>query len=154
MQRWHFTVFLVAKIASISIATSSFMQNYVSHKFVFLSFVFQEGLAKPCLCCVKESYMNKGMKLWKIVLRLFLSVLGSNCFICLLIWLFFKDREMETLIHLLGSYVGEVLQRCRQFRDQLLASCLTLIFRLPLCIVTDIFPKLISPLQVDHIFHL
>ncbi|XP_050692200.1 DNA-dependent protein kinase catalytic subunit-like isoform X2 [Eriocheir sinensis] len=59
-----------------------------------------------------------------------------------------EEPEIETLVHLLGSYVGEVLQRCRQFRDQLLASCLTLIFRLPLCIVTEIFPKLISPLQM------
>lgn len=74
-------------------------------------------------------------------------------FICLLILLLlFKNPEAETLVHLLGSYTGEVLQRCRQYRDQLLASCLTLILKLPLCIVTEIFPKLIIPLQVGCFF--
>ncbi|ROT76685.1 putative DNA-dependent protein kinase catalytic subunit-like [Penaeus vannamei] len=59
-----------------------------------------------------------------------------------------QDPEVETSIHLLMSYVRELLQRCRQYRDQLLASCLTLILHLPLCIVQEIFPQLVSPLQM------
>uniref|UniRef100_A0A0P4W3R0 non-specific serine/threonine protein kinase n=1 Tax=Scylla olivacea TaxID=85551 RepID=A0A0P4W3R0_SCYOL len=59
-----------------------------------------------------------------------------------------KDPEVETLIHLITSYVKDVLQRCRQLRDQLLASCLTLILKLPVCIVIEIFPRLIVPLQM------
>ncbi|XP_042208389.1 DNA-dependent protein kinase catalytic subunit-like [Homarus americanus] len=59
-----------------------------------------------------------------------------------------EDPEVGTVIHLIKSYIRELLQRCRQFRDQLLASCLTLILKLPLCIVIDIFPQLVSPLQM------
>ncbi|XP_063611240.1 DNA-dependent protein kinase catalytic subunit-like [Penaeus indicus] len=59
-----------------------------------------------------------------------------------------QDPEVETSIHLLMSYVRELLQSCRQYRDQLLASCLTLILHLPLCIVQEIFPQLVSPLQM------
>lgn len=65
--------------------------------------------------------------------------------------LFYQDPVVETSIHLLMSYVRELLQRCRQYRDQLLASCLTLILHLPLCIVQEIFPQLVSPLQVMHV---
>ncbi|XP_071521265.1 DNA-dependent protein kinase catalytic subunit-like [Panulirus ornatus] len=59
-----------------------------------------------------------------------------------------KDPEVETVVHLITSYIRELLQRCRQYRDELLASCLTLILRLPVCIVGDIFPQLMAPLQM------
>ncbi|XP_069947778.1 DNA-dependent protein kinase catalytic subunit isoform X2 [Cherax quadricarinatus] len=64
---------------------------------------------------------------------------------------FFKKKEepeVESVIHLLTSYIRELLQRCRQYRDQLLASCLTLILKLPLRIVQDIFPQLAAALQM------
>ncbi|XP_069166166.1 DNA-dependent protein kinase catalytic subunit-like [Procambarus clarkii] len=59
-----------------------------------------------------------------------------------------EDPTVETVIHLLTSYIRELLQRCRQYRDQLLASCLTLVLKLPLCIVRDIFPQLVVALQM------
>lgn len=63
----------------------------------------------------------------------------------------FQDPEVETTVHLLTGYIRELVERCRQYRDHLLASCLTLILSLPPRIVINIFPELITPMQVLYL---
>ncbi|XP_076033927.1 DNA-dependent protein kinase catalytic subunit-like [Oratosquilla oratoria] len=63
---------------------------------------------------------------------------------------FFKrteDVQSATTIDLLTSFTKDILHRCRQYRDQLLAESLKLVLHLPVCIVKKLFPQLISPLQ-------
>ncbi|KAB7494394.1 hypothetical protein Anas_07027, partial [Armadillidium nasatum] len=57
--------------------------------------------------------------------------------------------EVETSKHLITSYVLEVLKRCKQYKDNLLSCCLTLILKIPMCIVERIIPELVSPLQIS-----
>ncbi|XP_064117191.1 DNA-dependent protein kinase catalytic subunit-like [Macrobrachium nipponense] len=59
-----------------------------------------------------------------------------------------EDPRSVTVIHMIKSYTVEMLQRCRQYRDQLLVSVLILILQLPDCVVMDIFPELIPALQM------
>ena len=58
--------------------------------------------------------------------------------------------DRKTAAHLLSGFALEVLQRSKQFRDQLLASCLTFLLHLPNCIMMELFPNLVAPLQVLH----
>ncbi|KAK4317884.1 hypothetical protein Pmani_011063 [Petrolisthes manimaculis] len=59
-----------------------------------------------------------------------------------------EDPEVETTVHLLTGYIHELVERCRQYRDHLLASCLSLILSLPPRIVINIFPELLTPMQM------
>lgn len=58
------------------------------------------------------------------------------------------SSEVESIRHLLTGYISEVLQKCKQHRDHLLSSCLSLVLQMPICIVEKILAELVSPLQV------
>ena len=75
----------------------------------------------------------------------------SSVLVCSQETKFFDGSEMTeqpTIIDLLIGYAKDVVQRCKQYRDELLVSCLTLIVKMPLVIITQIFSDIVPSLQI------